>query len=127
MAYDPDALDESAEAAEISGEITGEIVSIDTDTAYNIFGEKTQSEPDKEMMVVTVDPHPEELDNEVEVTYSLPREDGSSWLNPTFGLARFRAKYGGVPREGMDVELTTNANGFLDIAIPSTVDVGSQD
>ena len=124
--YNPDALDESATKAEVSGQMTAEITEIQQDVAHNIFGDNVQSDPDKEMLVVTAETEISGEMQEVESVFSLPESD-QSWLNPLFKLARFRAKYGEVPREGMQVEITTNENGFLDVDIPARVDVGSQD
>lgn len=121
--YNPDALDASAQEAEVDGSMTAEIVDIETTDAHSIFGENTQSEPDKEMLVVTAEADMGDETQEVESVFSLPESD-QSWLNPLFKLARFRAKYGEVPRDGMTVEVTTNENGFLDIDMPSRVDLG---
>lgn len=116
--YDPDALDESAEEADIGGSIEAEITDVSQDVAHNIFGEDTESDPDKEMLVVTAET--DELDDPVEAVFSLPQSE-QSWLNPRFGLKRFKAKYDQVPREGMTVSLAPNDNGFLDIDIPFSV------
>lgn len=121
--YDPDALNEDAESAEVDGSMTAEIVDIETDVAHNIFGENTQSEPDKEMLIVTAETEVSGETQEVETVYSLPESD-QSWLNPTFALARFRAKYGTVPEEELEVEVTANDKGFLDIDIPDTANLG---
>jgi len=115
--YDPTALNESAESAEAEGEMTAEITEIEQDVAHNIFGEAVESDPDKEMLVVTAETEISGEMQEVESVFSLP-ESEQSWLNPLFKLARFRAKYGSVPTEGMEIELTTNENGFLDVDIP---------
>lgn len=121
--YDPDALNESASDAEVQGSMDGEITDITQDVAHNIFGDNVESDPDKEMLVVTAKTEISGESQEVESVFSLPESD-QSWLNPLFKLARFRAKYGVVPEEGMDVQITTNENGFLDISIPDRVDVG---
>ena len=119
--YNPDALDESAQDVEVDGQLEATITDIRQDVAHNIFGENTQSAPDKEMLVVTAETDINGETQEVESVFSLP-ESEQSWLNPMFKLARFRAKYGQVPREDMEVEVTTNASGFLDISLPEKVE-----
>ena len=124
--YDPDVLDASAEESEVDGSLTAEITEISQDVAHNIFGENTQSAPDKEMLVVHAETDMgNDEPQEIESVFSLPQSE-KSWMNPTFKLARFRAKYGQVPREGMTVEVTTNESGFLDIDIPSRANIGEE-
>ena len=115
--YDPNALNEQAESVDTSQTIEAEITEINQDVAYNIFGEDTQSEPDKEMIIVISEYEMDGETNEVETIFALPTSK-KSWLNPRFGLARFKSRYGQAPEVGMSVELKPDENGFLDISMP---------
>lgn len=122
--YDPASLNEAAENVDVDESLTAEITEVRQDIAHNIFGDNVQSEPDKEMLVVTAETEMGDKMQEVESVFSLP-ESEKSWLNPLFKLARFRSKYGQVPEEGMTVGVTANDNGFLDIDIPERANIGA--
>lgn len=122
--YNPDEMAEQAqEARESFDGLSGEITEIETGTAEDFFGDNVQGEADKQMLKVTVDLDGDGEVDEITDYFSRPTSD-QSWANPTFGLARFQAKYGDVPRVGQEVAVVVGDDGFMEIDLPdSTADV----
>lgn len=112
MTYDPDELESQAEEVS-SGDFdqTATIDSIETDVAESVFGDDVQGDPTQEMLIVTCD---SDAGTEIQEIFSTPKGP-LSWRNPNFKLGQFREKYGQVPEEGMEVEITVDENGFLAI------------
>ena len=118
--YDPSELEKEAENADSKEFYDATITNTRVDVAHNIFGDATQSEPDKEMLVVESEAEVGDEIQTIESVFSLP-ESKKAWLNPTFKLGRFRAKYGGLPDENIEVQVGYDENGFLEIVIPDRV------
>jgi len=115
MPYNPNELNQQAEDTDPSqfDGIEATIVSIEEKTASDIFGEKTYSDPDKEMIEVTAEAPG---DNQVKEVFALPVDD-MSWVNPTFKLNRYKKKYNKMPEVDDTVTLTVNDSGFLAIEL----------
>lgn len=112
--YDPDELNDEAEG-NVDIDYTGVISDIDQTTAADIFGEDAHN-PDREVIEVLVDT---EAGDDFTQVFSLPNPDNParSWSNPNFKLGQFRSKYGSVPEQGMEVNLTVDDSGFLAIEL----------
>lgn len=118
MTYNPDDLNEQAQEAEENVEgLTGEIVAIEEGTAEDFFGDDVQGDADKDMIAVEIDT---EGGDTITEYFSQPQNE-MSWVNPTFRLARYKAAYGSVPEVGQEVRLTVNADGFLAVDMPETL------
>jgi len=118
MGYNPDDLEQEAEQAE---QITakGEITDIEETTASEAY-DGNEVGDDREVLAVTVEPELDGDDDETsdvgsfDMIFSLPK-GAASWNNPAFKLGKFKRRYGQLPREGMEIDLTTNENGFYRI------------
>lgn len=58
----------------------------------------------------------EKQEIDFEDTFSKPKGK-QSWVNPQFGLTRFKKKYGEVPCVGLEVDVRMNDNGFYEIIL----------
>lgn len=106
--YDPDELNEQAENAEVP-EGKGVITDIQETVANEVYGDVDfDYDRTKPMIGVTVDPNLDDDEiEEVTEAFSFPDSD-ASWYNPNFKLGQFRERYGSVPEEGMEVELSVD-------------------
>lgn len=109
--YNPEALNEQAENAEIpEGEAT--IVSVEETVASEVYGD---AEFDYDATRVMIRVLADDGENEIEDTFALP-ESEASWYNPNFKLGQFKERYGSVPKEGMTVETAVDEDsGFVGI------------
>lgn len=109
--YDPEALNEASENAEVpEGKAT--IIEINETVASEVYGDVDfDYDPTRKMIEVIADTG----ETEVTETFALPQSD-ASWFNPSFKLGNFRDKYGSVPKDGMEVETSVDEDtGFVGI------------
>lgn len=110
--YNPDALNEEAENAEVP-EGMATIIEINETVASEVYGDDVDFDydPTRKMIEVVADTG----DDEITETFALP-ESEKSWFNPRFKLGQFRETYGQVPEEGMEVSTEMDEeSGFIGI------------
>lgn len=106
--YNPEQLNSEAENAEVP-EGKAVIEEINETVASSVYGDVDfDYDPTKKMIEVVANPNIEsDSVDEVTDTFALP-ESEASWHNPNFKLAQFRERYGSVPAEGMEVDVSVD-------------------
>lgn len=112
--YDPESIEAQADE-NVDDVLDGEVTVIADTTAGDFYNTDVDN-PEREMIRVTVQIE-QNGDTEVfEEGFSMP--DGpQSFRNPRFRLGRYIDRYGEAPREGHDVQVVYDENGFLAIEL----------
>ncbi|MCC7570562.1 hypothetical protein KO465_04400 [Candidatus Micrarchaeota archaeon] len=91
--------------------LRGQITDIVETTAGEVYGEYAK-DPDRAVINVRVEVC--ETGDRFRSAFTLP-QGRASWMNPTFKLRQFTAKYGDVPDIGMVVDVCVSNDGRFDI------------